>query len=177
MTDSDLQKKRFIAAVIDIVVAIAIWGVFVVVATIVGFAAARSESTVMHYVPRVLNFLGAVIGLGYVLARDVIGGGTSIGKKTQGLRVVTTIGEPFGIMDSAKRNAIFAIGSTLSMLSATLGLIPCIGDAVNCLLMPLQILGGLVGLAMAVIELVKIAQDPEGVRLGDGFAGTRVVRA
>lgn len=177
MTDSDLQKKRFIAAVIDIVVAIAIGTVFGILSWIMAIVAARSGSSAMHYLPRLLGFVGAAIGLGYVLARDIIGGGTSIGKKTQGLRVVTTIGEPFGIMDSAKRNAIFAIGSTLSMLSATLGLVPCIGDAVNCLLIPLQILGGLVGLAMAVIELVKIAQDPEGVRLGDGFAGTRVVRA
>jgi hypothetical protein len=177
MTDTELQKKRVIAALIDIVVAIGISVVFWTGATIVAVVLGQADNALARYLPRVLAFVGAAIGLGYVLARDIIAGGTSIGKKTQGLRVVTTGGTPFGIMDSAKRNAIFAIGSALGMLSATLGLIPCIGDAVNCLLAPLQILGGLVGLVMVVIELVKISQDPDGVRLGDAFAGTRVVRA
>ena len=53
---------------------------------------------------------------------------------------------------------------------------PCLGDAVACLLAPLTWLGYLVGLAVAVIEIVKIVTDAEGVRIGDGLAGTRVVR-
>jgi uncharacterized RDD family membrane protein YckC len=176
MTDSELQQKRFIAAVIDIVVAFAIAVVFVVLSWILGMVAIRSESMAFGYLPRVLGFAGSLVSLGYVLARDIIGGGTSIGKKTQGLRVVTTAGAPIGFMDSAKRNAIFALGSALGVLSATLGLVPCIGDVVRCLLTPLLLLGMLASLVAAVVEIIKISQDPEGVRLGDAFAGTRVVR-
>jgi len=176
MTDSELQQKRFIAAIIDIVVAIAIAVVFGVLSWILSFVAIRSESMALGYLPRVLGFLGAAVSLGYVLGRDIVAGGSSIGKKTQGLRVVTTAGAPIGFMDSAKRNAIFAIGSAFGLLSATLGLVPCIGDAVRCLLLPLWLLGVLAGVVAAVVEIVKISQDPEGVRFGDAFADTRVVR-
>lgn len=176
MTDSELQQKRLIAAAIDIAVAVAISLAFVVAVWVFAFIGARTSSVAMGYVMRVLGFVGALLGLAYVLARDVVAGGSSIGKKTQGLKVVTTSGAPAGLMDSAKRNAFFAIGSLLGVLSATLGLVPCVGDVVNCLLTPLKIIGFLVALAVAVIEVVKIVQEPEGIRLGDGFAGTRVVR-
>jgi uncharacterized RDD family membrane protein YckC len=176
MTDSELQQKRLIAAAIDIAVAVAISLVFVVMVWVFTLVGTRTSSVAMSYVVRVLGFVGALLGLGYVLARDVVAGGSSIGKKTQGLRVVTTSGAPAGLMESAKRNAFFAIGSLLGVLSATLGLVPCLGDVVNCLLTPLKVIGFLVALAVAVIEIVKIVQDPEGIRLGDGFAGTRVVR-
>jgi uncharacterized RDD family membrane protein YckC len=120
--------------------------------------------------------LGALVALGFVVGRDILAGGSSIGKKTQGIRVVTTAGGPISFMDSAKRNAFFAIGAAFGLLSATLRLIPCLGDAVSCLLTPLYVLGGLASLVVAIIEIVKIVQDPEGIRLGDNFAGTRVVR-
>lgn len=176
MTDSELQQKRLIAAAIDIAVAVAIGVVFAVGAAAFGFMAGRSGSVALGYVMRVLGVLGALLGLGYVLARDVVAGGNSIGKKTQGLRVVTTTGSAAGALESVKRNAPLAIGSVLGLLSALLQLVPCLGDAVACLLTPLTWLGYLVGLAVAVIEVVKIVTDPEGVRLGDGLAGTRVVR-
>ncbi len=176
MTDSELQQKRLIAAAIDIAVAVAIGVVFAVGAAAFGFMAGRSGSVALGYVMRVLGVLGALVGLGYILARDVVAGGSSIGKKTQGLRVVTTSGAAAGAMESVKRNAPLAIGSVLGLLSALLQLVPCLGDAVACLLTPLTWLGYLVGLAVAVIEVVKIITDAEGVRLGDGLAGTRVVR-
>ena len=177
MTDSELQQKRLIAAAIDIAIAVGIMVVFWVGAFVfVLLAGSNSGSGVLPYVGRVLGFLGALLSLGYILGRDVLAGGNSIGKKTQGIRVVTTGGAPITFVDSAKRNAFFAIGSILGLVSATLGLIPCLGDAVNCLLLPLRLIGLVVGLVVAVIEIVKITQDPEGIRLGDSFAGTRVVR-
>jgi uncharacterized RDD family membrane protein YckC len=141
-----------------------------------GFVLARSSSGggVMVYAVRVLGFLSSLVTVGYMLGRDVLGGGRSIGKKVQNIRVVTAAGQPIGFVDSAKRNAIFAIGSLLGLLSSTLQLVPCLGDAVACVLMPLTVLGGIASFVAAVIELVKISQDPNGVRLGDGWAGTRV---
>lgn len=178
MTDRDLQQKRIIAGLIDIGVAIAISLAFMIVSLVlgVGLGSATDSSAVSSYVPRVLGFLGALISLGYILGRDVVAGDRSIGKKIQDIRVVTTTGAPIDYMTSARRNGIFAIGSALSVLSATLQLIPCLGDAVACMLMPLTLLGVVVSVGAAIYEILQITQQPEGIRFGDKTAGTRVVR-
>jgi len=178
MTDRDLQQRRYIAAGIDIAVAIAIGIVFAVVGGVLGFAfsSATSTSMVGVYLPRVISFLGSLVSLAYILARDILAGDRSIGKKVQNIRVVTVTGQPSGPVESAKRNGIFAIGAALGVISSTLGLIPCLGAAVNCLLLPVWILGMLVGLAAAIYELIQITQRPDGVRYGDQLAATRVVR-
>jgi uncharacterized RDD family membrane protein YckC len=178
MTDRDLQQKRYIAAGIDIAVAIGIGIVFAIVGSVLGFAfsSATSTSMVGVYLPRVISFLGSLVSLAYILGRDVLAGDRSIGKKVQNIRVVTVTGAPIGPVESAKRNGIFAIGAALGVISSTLGLVPCLGDAVRCILLPVWILGMLVGLAAAIYELIQITQRPDGVRYGDRIAGTRVVR-
>jgi uncharacterized RDD family membrane protein YckC len=178
MTDRDLQQKRYIAAGVDIAVAIALGIVFAIVGMVLGFAfsSATSTSMVGVYLPRVISFLGSLVSLAYILGRDVLAGDRSIGKKIQNIRVVTVTGAPIGPLESAKRNGIFAIGAALGVISSTLGLIPCLGAAVNCLLLPVWILGMLIGLAAAIYELIQITQRADGVRYGDQLAGTRVVR-
>ncbi|HEV7499992.1 MAG TPA: RDD family protein [Vicinamibacteria bacterium] len=178
MTDRDLQQKRYIAAAIDIAVAIGIGLAFGIVSVIAGFVFGRATSSSMIgvYLPRVVSFVGSLVGLGYVLGRDVVTGDRSLGKQLQGIRVVTVAGLPIGFMESARRNAIFAIGSALGVISATLQLVPCLGDVVSCLLIPFLILGGLISLGAAVYELLQITQRNDGVRYGDQMAGTRVVR-
>jgi len=47
---------------------------------------------------------------------------------------------------------------------------------VRCLLLPVLMLGMLIGLAAAIYELIQITQRADGVRYGDQLAGTRVVR-
>jgi hypothetical protein len=177
MTDRDLQQKRLVAAAIDIAIAFVISLALGILGFIVGMAlSGGSSSTAATYIPRLLNLVGAVVSLGYVLGRDILAGDRSLGKKFQNIRVVTTTGAPISFMESARRNTIFAIGSTIGLLSAVLGLVPCLGDGVNCLLMPLYILGFLISLGAAIFELIKITQHPEGVRMGDNMAGTRVTR-
>lgn len=178
MTDRDLQQRRYIAAGIDIAVVIAIGIVFGIVGMVLGFAFTQTSSTSMVgvYLPRVISFLGSLVTLAYILGRDVVAGDRSIGKKVQNIRVVTITGTPIGFTESAKRNGIFAIGSALGVISATLGLVPCVGAIIGCLLLPLFILGMLVALAAAIYELILITQRPDGVRYGDQLAGTRVVR-
>jgi uncharacterized RDD family membrane protein YckC len=178
MTDRDLQQKRIVAALIDIAIAIAISLAFWIVALVlgVGLGRATSSSAVSSYIPRILGFLGALISLGYILGRDVVAGDRSLGKKIQGIRVVTTTGAPINYMDSARRNGIFAIGSALGFLSATLQLIPCLGDAVACMLMPLTLLGIVISVGAAIYEILQITQQPEGIRFGDRTAGTRVIK-
>jgi uncharacterized RDD family membrane protein YckC len=178
MNDRDLQQKRYLAAGIDIAVLLAIGIVFLIVGSILGFVFTRASGTslVGVYLPRVIGFLGALVSLGYVLGRDIVAGDRSIGKQTQNLKVVTAAGRSISFLDSARRNAIFAIGSALHVISATLQLVPCLGDVVNCLLVPLYILGGLISLAAGIYEILQMTQDPNGIRYGDKMAGTRVVR-
>ena len=174
MTDGDLQQKRIMAGLIDIAIAIAIALVFNVLSWVL--TAALGGEGVTGYLPRILNFIGAVVSLGYILGRDVVAGDRSIGKKIQNIRVVTAAGGPITFNESARRNGIFAIGAALGLLSATLGLIPCLGDAVNCLLLPVMLLGLLVSVGAAIYEILQITQKPDGVRFGDKQAGTRVIR-
>lgn len=183
MRNAELQQKRLVAAAIDVGIALAVALVFFVINLILNLGGALSTSGTdldlatgaALFLPRIVGFVGSLVLLGYLLGRDVLGGGRSIGKKLQGIRVVTTTGRPLSFADSAKRNAIFAIGSVLGCLSATLQLVPCLGDIVACLLAPLWILGFMVGLVAVVLEIVKIIQEPEGVRMGDQFAETRVI--
>jgi uncharacterized RDD family membrane protein YckC len=178
MTDRDLQQKRIVAGLIDIGIAIAISLAFMIVSLVLGFGlgSVTESSAVSSYIPRILGFLGSIISLGYILGRDVLAGDRSIGKKIQDIRVVTTTGAPITFMDSARRNGIFAIGAALGFLSATLQLIPCLGDAVACMLMPLTMLGMVVAVGAAIYEMLQITQQPEGIRFGDRTAGTRVVK-
>ena len=178
MTDRDLQQKRIVAAVIDMVIAVVISIVFTILAWIAGYATSKTMGSGMatSIVPSLVAFVGSLISLGYVLGRDIVAGGRSLGKQIQGIQVVTVAGAPIGLMDSVRRNAPFAIGAAFGVLSATLSLIPCLGTIVNCMLSPLYFLGILVTLGVAIFEMIKITQDPDGIRLGDQFASTRVVR-
>jgi len=174
MTDGDLQQKRIVAGLIDIAIAIAIALVFNVLSWVL--TAALGGEGVTGYLPRILGFIGSLVSLGYILGRDVVAGDRSIGKKVQNIRVVTAAGGPVTFNESARRNGIFAIGAALGVLSATLGLIPCLGDVVNCLLLPVMLLGLLVSVGAAIYEILQITQQPDGIRFGDKQAGTRVVR-
>jgi len=176
MQDSDLQQKRLMAAAIDAAIAIAIAVVFGTIANVMGVGAglAGRGGGFMGFVPHIIAFVGAAVLLAYVLLRDSIVSGQSVGKKIMGLRVVLTSGQPMTLMDGVKRNALFAIGSALGLISATLQLLPCLG---GCLAWPLWILDSLATFAIVVIEVFNIIQDPNGVRLGDKMAYTRVTAA
>jgi uncharacterized RDD family membrane protein YckC len=177
MTDTALQQKRLIAAVVDIGVGLGIAVVVFIGSLILGLLLGMASSSVASYAGRVLNLVGSLAILAYILGRDVMFDGRSLGKKTQDIRVVGGSGGPVTLEESVRRNAIFAAGSALAVLSTTLQLFPCVGDAVACLLTPLLLLGGLAAFAAAIVEIVRIIQDPGGIRFGDKFARTRVVRA
>lgn len=174
MTDQELQKKRLIAAAVDVAILVAIGFAVAIASAVLGFALGRASHGVEMYAGRILHFLGAAVVLGYILSRDALAGGRSFGKQTQNIRVVTTAGQPATFGDSVKRNLIFGISGFFWLLSATLQLVPCLGDVVACLLLPLNLLAGLATLAAGVVEIVKITQEPDGVRLGDQWADTRV---
>jgi len=176
--DSDLQQRRLMAAAIDVgiafILAIAIGLTFLVLRVVVGSVAGYGATYFLIH--RLLTLVLFGVQLAYMLGRDVFGGGRSLGKKTQDVRVVAASGAPLTIVDSVKRNAIFSLGAAMAFVVAILQVVPCLGTALGCLLSPLIILGGLVSLGAAAFELYKIIDDPEGIRLGDQMAGTRVIR-
>jgi len=176
--DSNLQQRRLMAAAIDIAIglglAVALGVTFLVGKSIVGAVLGR-YSALTILVERSFFLLITLLLLAYTLARDVLGGGRSLGKKSQEIRVVSAAGSSLTLLDSAKRNGLFAIGAAMGVLTAMVQLVPCLGAALGCLLLPLAILAGLASLAVAGVELVQIIQEPSGVRFGDRIAGTRVV--
>lgn len=111
------------------------------------------------YLVGLIPFIGGVIGFFYMLLRDGLLDGQSIGKKLLNIRVVTDHGAvTYG--DSIKRNIIFAIPSLFMI-------IPFIGG----------IISGIIGAIIYVVEIVKAMNDAEGKRYGDVWAGTKVVEA
>ena len=134
---------------------------FAIVGSVLGFAFSSATSTPWWavYMPRVISFLGSLVSLGYILGRDILAGDRSIGKKIQNIRVVTTsrgAHRAHGVREAQRH---LRHRGRLGVLSSTLGLVPCLGDAVSCMLLPLWILGiaGL-GLGAAIYELIQITQ-------------------
>lgn len=90
---------------------------------------------------------GALFAVAYLVLRDGLWRGGSIGKRLLALRVVRSDGSTIGLRESLRRNAMFAV--------------PLLNAAIS----------------VAVFEGVLLYFDEEGLRLGDRIAGTRVVPA
>jgi len=167
MTNAELQQKRLVAAAIDAGIAMAL---IVVVSVVAGLSAFVAE-----WFSGLMFMLGYVVVLGYVLLRDTLAGGRSFGKKIQQIRVVNTYGAPIALLDSVKRNAIFGVGFLALILWSFFQMLPVIGCIASCVGWPLVVLATLASLGAVVVEILKVLQDPQGVRLGDQLANTRVV--
>jgi len=169
MTDSQLQGKRLAAAGIDVGILIAISIVQGVLLSVGGCAAAR-WGILASYAVRGVGIILSIILLGYVLARDIVGGGRSLGKKLMNIRVVRASGEPIEMMDSVKRNGLFALPGALGVVVSIVNLIPCAA----CFTWPLWGLIMLASVGILVWTIIDITQQPEGTHFGDRTAGTRV---
>jgi len=114
--------------------------------------------------------IGGLAGIAYVLFRDGLDlefmHRRSLGKKLMKLTVVRTDGLPMDPITSARRNWPLVFGS----LAQLLVYIPVIG----WILIPFVVIAGGV---LVIIEIVRILTNPDGRRLGDGYAGTKVVTA
>jgi uncharacterized RDD family membrane protein YckC len=145
--------------------------VFIPVIAIVGGIAFA-----LNFAGSVGSYLGGILVsatvIVYVLFRDAIPipalEGASIGKKILGFRAEKLDGSTLTFEDSARRNAIFAVGTAISLVGALLSFIPFVE-------MIFSILGGLIGLGLVIFELYMLFTDPDNRRWGDGFAGTVVV--
>lgn len=112
--------------------------------------------------------IGGLVGLAYILLRDGfeydVMDYRSVGKKLMKLRPVKSDGTPMTYRDSFQRNWPLVFGSLVQILI----FIPVIG----WILIPLV---GLVGLALAIAEIVLVFTNPQGLRWGDRLASTKVV--
>ena len=126
----------------------------------------------------VIPFLGIgyLIGGAYILTKDAImvellkdpaWKGRSVGKKIMHLKVVGPGGSDIDMALSAKRNWPLALGQLLSFI---LALIPLRSMAWST-----WSLIGSVSSIIGIIEIVLVLTDPQGRRLGDKLANTRVI--
>lgn len=115
-----------------------------------------------------IPFIGGIIGGAYILVRDGLElefmDRRSIGKKLLKLRPVRDDGQPMDVVTSIKRNITLCIGSVGSIFLV----IPVLGWIVAILL-------GVIGLIVAIVELIMVLTDAQGRRMGDKLAGTRVI--
>lgn len=153
-TKADLVK-RFLAALIDGLIAGAIGYVFGWFGTFMGG-------------------VGTLVGAGYILARDGIEtpytDGRSIGKKVIGLRPTRLDGAPMTLETSVRRNwtlALAGLVSGIGTMLVALGPLALLG-------VPVLLLSVVVGL-LGLVEGVLVVTDSEGRRIGDKTAGTKVI--
>jgi uncharacterized RDD family membrane protein YckC len=125
------------------------------------FIAALIDS-VLASVVALIPVVGGIVGAAYILVKDGLDiefmDKRSIGKKLMKLRPVRLDGGNMDITTSLQRNWPLAIGSILSI-------IPFLGWIAAIIIAPI----------IAIIELVLVLTDPEGRRLGDKLAGTKVI--
>ncbi len=124
------------------------------------FLAALIDGVLSSVVSMVIPVLGGILATVYMLGKDGLFDGRSVGKKVLNIQVVTETGQPADYTVSAKRNAIFAVPYVIMI-------IPVLGWAI----------APIVGLSLAIIETVLVFSDTKGRRLGDKWAGTQVIKS
>ena len=126
----------------------------------------------------VISFLGigSLLGGAYILTKDALmfellkdpaWKGRSVGKRVMRLKVEGPRGSDVNFESSAKRNWPLAIGELLSFIVA---LMPTGRVAWS----NWSLIVG-VSLIIGIIEIALVLTDPQGRRLGDRLADTRVV--
>ncbi len=113
---------------------------------------------VMSYVIGFIPVIGAIAGAVYMLLKDGLFEGQSVGKKVMKMQVITENDAKADFAVSARRNVIFAIPIAVMI-------IPILG----------WIIAPILSLVIVIIEFLKIKDDPKGRRRGDNWAGTQVI--
>ncbi len=112
--------------------------------------------------------IGGLVAAAYWLLRDGLDitfmDRRSIGKRVMKLRPVRLDGRPVDIETSARRNWMFALGGIVWFLKYIFIL--------GWLLIGPVLLAAIV---LGIYELYRVITDPQGRRLGDAMAGTKVV--
>jgi len=115
-------------------------------------------SAIAHLLPAV-GFFAAVT---YLMIADGLQPGGSVGKRLLGLAIHGARGRPCGVRESLLRNGVLAIPFALWLFLQPGGWIA-------------EIVGWIVLIGAFGLEGILLVGNPEGQRLGDEFADTRVV--
>ncbi len=130
------------------------------------FLAALIDSLI-GWVFVVIPIVGAIVSVLYLLFKDALPyqvfkedkwKNKSIGKEIMNIKIDYHQGEVVDMTVSAKRNIPLTIGSLITI-------IPLLG----------WVIGPIVGLIFAIIELVLIVTDSDSRRLGDRWGNTTVI--
>lgn len=147
--------KRFLAALVDGLIAGAIGFVFGLFGTF-------------------MSGVGTLVGAFYILVRDGIEtpytDGRSVGKRLIGLRPTRIDGAPMTVETSIRRNWTLGLAGLVSgvgTMLVALGPLALLG-------VPVLLLSAVIGL-LGLVEAVLVVTDDEGRRIGDKTAGTVVV--
>ena len=185
MNDADLQQKRFLAMGIDagIFIGLLIIVIAISLITAVGeFAALEATGTSVFgtIISLLISVFLYLLLMAFILLRDYIFKGNSIGKHLMKIRLVKTDGTPLNFMSSVKRNCLFAVPTIfilmITIISAVIKYIPVINVVASCLFFILYILMALAAIGFVIWEIVNIVNTPDGIRWGDKFGGTQVVK-
>ena len=122
------------------------------------FLAALIDGVLSGAISMIIPVVGAIISTAYLLIKDGLFEGQSLGKKLMKLQVVTMSGEKPDFAISAKRNVIFAIPSIIMI-------IPILG----------WVIAPILALIILIIEVLKVVNEPQGRRMGDNWADTQVI--
>lgn len=167
MTDSKLQNDRLLAMAIDIGILIVLGVIAAIIHLIFSFVGRGIGSAIG-------GLISGVLIAAFMAARDIIFKGNSIGKHVMKLKVVdASTNGPITLIQSIKRNIFFVIPPALSAIFSLFSIIPFVGIITGII----DLLIGLAALVFFVIEVIKIVSTPDGIRIGDNLAGTKVIRA
>ena len=115
-----------------------------------------------------IPWVGGLVSAAYWVLRDGLDlpfmDQRSVGKKLTKLRPVTMEGDRLDMMGSVQRNWMFGVGGVMQILVY----IPILGWL---LMIPVAALAILIG----IVELYRVIADPEGRRVGDLLADTKVI--
>ncbi|VVB53645.1 RDD family protein [uncultured archaeon] len=102
--------KRIIAYIIDsIVMMILGFGLMAVAFVINMTLLVATDSTLLQLLSMLLYFLAVIPMILFMFLRDGLFGGTGVGKKLMGLKVVSDGGKPAGFKESILRNITWCI--------------------------------------------------------------------
>lgn len=146
---------------------------------------AALADAVVASVVSVVPQIGPLLGIVYFLLRDDLPfeltrreewRGVSLGKRLFGLKVERLDGTVLDAAASLKRNLLLCLGGVLA-LAARGGIFlgGWGGPLIALPVLGLWGLGSLVGWVLLAVETYYVLREAEGRRLGDRWAGTRVV--
>jgi uncharacterized RDD family membrane protein YckC len=124
--------------------------------------------SLIAWIPVFIPFLGAIFGSLYLLFKDGLmyqitkkdeWKNKSIGKKLMNIEIISLDEQVIDLSISAKRNLPLTIGNFIAI-------IPVIG----------WVIGPILALVLALVELIIFLTDEDGRRLGDKWANTKVIK-